>query len=159
MWCTLRSQTPQNQAPRWASHHRVKWPKFIKIAVCITPSSQAPRFVSYCGVKLHGVHPTTKSSFAVCTVHHTAESSSAVCITLQSQTAHLRVRIKNFAGLLLLLEGQWGEILLMGEHIDHERKDLKLKSGFTKPKIFDSAVSFTPGSQICLTLWSNISAN
>ena len=63
--------------------------------MCITPRCAS------LGVKLHGMHPTTESSSAVCiaqrsqvikifkklcSVHPTAESDSAVCITPLSQT-------------------------------------------------------------------------
>ena len=71
--------TLRSQAPRCASHPRVKWWTVLK--------------------KLRGVHLTAESSFAECIisqsasyrevwihgVHHTEESDSTVCITPQSQ--------------------------------------------------------------------------
>ena len=93
-------------------------------------------------VWLRGVHPSAKSSSAVCitlksqvikiyqkaprcashlkvklcSVLSTAESSSVVCIAPQSQAlwcaSHRRVKIEIFVSLWLLLKGQSGENLL-----------------------------------------------
>ena len=93
-------------------------------------------------VWLRGVHPSAKSSSAVCitlksqvikiyqkaprcashlkvklcSVLSTAESSSVVCIAPQSQAlwcaSHRGVKIEIFVSLWLLLKGQSGEILL-----------------------------------------------
>ena len=57
----------------------------------------------------------------LCGVHHTAESSSAVCIALRSQTAHWGVKIEIFKGTIRRNP-------FRGEHICHERKDLKKKN-------------------------------
>ena len=88
--------------------------------------------------KLHGVHPSAKSSSAVCItprcqasrcasyhgvklrcVHHTAESNC---------TPH-GVKIENFAGLWLLLRGQSGEILLGVNTSIMKEKILNIKNG------------------------------
>ena len=70
-------------------------------AVCITPRSYAPWCASHHGVKLHGVH-------------HTAESNC----TPGSQNRNLRESLVAFKGTIR-------KNPFRGEHIYHERKDLK----------------------------------
>ena len=64
---------PWSQAPRCASHHRVKWSKFFKKLRSVHPTAEStPRCASHHWVRLRGVLLT-------------AESDSAVCITQLSQ--------------------------------------------------------------------------
>ena len=90
---------PWSQAPWCASHCRVNCNKFLK-KLCV---SQASRCSSHCGVELHGVHHTTESN-----------------CTLGSQN-------RNLFESLVGLKGTVGRNPLRGEHILHERKDLKKK--------------------------------
>ena len=97
-------------------------PNYSKnFTVCITSRSWAPHCASHRGVKLRGVY-------------HTAESNC----TPRSQTAHrgvklhtgesnctLRSQNQNLCESLVGLKGTVGRNPFRGEHILHERKDLK----------------------------------
>ena len=68
---------------------------------------------------------------------------SAVLIISRSQTAHRRVKIKKFA-----FKGTITRNPFRGEHIFHERKDLRYKMLIYYAINFDTAVSCTPRSRI-----------
>ena len=135
---------PWSPAPWCASHRTVKLcgvrhtaesidQKFLKILLC----------ASYHWAWLPvGVHPTAKSAVCILShrrvklrsVHPTEESSSAVCIAPRSQTAQSRVNIEIFESLVAF-KGTIRRNPFRGEHIYHERKDLKTNFLFAKPKI------------------------
>ena len=147
MWCTLRSRIFRNL---WLNISTKLKPN----SKILKPVYQGPRWVrimkkmevknlvthSHCGVKLRGVHPTLESSFAV-------------CITPRSQTANCGVKIKIFASLWLVLQGQTGEIPLgvntyyMKERFEEHFYDL------LRLKFWLRGVH-----HIFWSLWSNISA-
>ena len=121
--------------------------------MCIPPRSQAPRFASHGGIKFWGVHHTAESSAPnfsknseVYILLWTVESSSAVCIWPQCQAtwcaSHPRVKLRGvhhtvelnytprsqnrkFHWSLDAFKGTIRRNPFMGEHIFHERRDLK----------------------------------
>ena len=103
----------RNQVLRCASHRRIKCTKFLKklwgvhptvessSAVCIWPQCQATWCASHPRVKLRGVHHTVELNY-----------------TLRSQN-------RKFHWSLGALKGTIRRNPFMGEHIFHERRDLK----------------------------------
>ena len=126
--------TPQSQTPRCASYrgdklHSVHPNAESSSAACITSWSRDKNFF----LKLRSVHPTAMSDYAVCItslsqtlrrashhgvrlpgVHHTVKSNC----TPQSQN-------RNICESLVGLKGTVERNPFRGEHILHERKDLK----------------------------------
>ena len=113
--------------------------KFLKSsAECIILWSQAPRCASHHRVKLLSLIPTAESSdhfFSQKTSWcDTAESDSTVCILPQSQAPrcalHRRVKLtppsqnQNLCMSLVAFKGTIRRNPFMGEHIYHERKDM-----------------------------------
>ena len=129
-----QSQTLQCASPRWVRLRGVHPTVESSSTMCITPWSQAQRCASHRWVKL-------------CGVHHTVESNC----TLRSQN-------RNLCESLIPFKGTIRRNSFKGEHIQHERKDLKNKFWLAKPKILTPRCdTHAPQSRIFRTLGSNIS--